>query len=245
MFESPLPDLSRRILTPEVMDRDDVNETDLRKSLGYLRWVNRFLGGTGPIVRQLAAWSKTWPTDRPIVILDVATGGADLPKSMVTWARRHGRSVRVIGIDRHEKTLQYARENVGDEPWITLLRSDALHLPLPPNSVDYAVSSLFLHHLNDVQVMTVLSAMDKVARRGLIWSDLLRRHRAVQWIRLLSLFANPVVKHDAPVSVLAGFRRDEVLAMRDRLELRHLRFREHFGHRFTLSGQRAGRISNL
>ena len=86
--------------------------------------------------------------------------------------------------------------------------------------------------------MTVLRIMDRLARRGIIWNDLQRDRRAHFWVKLLTRHSDPVVRHDGPVSILAGFTKLEVLDFRRRLELDHTRYRRHFGHRFTLAGER-------
>lgn len=237
--------LTQRILTPEIMDEDDVPVEKLRRSLGFIRWVNRRLGGTRAVMGHLRRWSKRWPRCETIRILDVATGSADIPLAIARWAARERRDVRIVAIDRHERTLALAREHLGAQPdagdvlpRITLLRADARYPPFAPNSFDYCVTSMFLHHLPDIEVLTVLRLMDRLATRGLIWNDLIRNRRAYLWCKLLTLFGDDIVRHDGPVSVLAGFKRHEVLDFRERLTLEHTRYFKHAFHRFTLAGER-------
>ncbi len=72
-------------------------------------------------------------------------------------------------------------------------------------------------------------------------NDLLRRRRAVLWIRLLTLFANRFAKFDGPLSVRRGFTLAEAESLANRAGLAWLKAREHFGHRFTLAGERPPR----
>jgi hypothetical protein len=72
-----------------------------------------------------------------------------------------------------------------------------------------------------------------------IAADLLRHRRAYAWISLFTLWANPMVRHDARVSVAQAFTRSEVLRMRDAAGLGYARYRRHFGHRFALAGEKA------
>ena len=81
--------------------------------------------------------------------------------------------------------------------------------------------------------------MNRVARRGIIAADLLRRRRAYAWITLFTLAANPMVKHDARVSVAQAFTKEEILALRDRAGARFAQYHEHFAHRFALAGEKA------
>ncbi len=233
-----MPQTIHRTLTPERMDRDDVPVDQLRRSLAFIRGVNRCLGGTRAVLCHLKRFSRVWSADQRIHILDIATGSADIPLAIVRWGRRAGHDMHVTALDRHESTLALAAEHVRGEDRIRLVRADALSPPFEPRSFDYVVSSMFLHHLDNDQVVQMLRTMDRLAARGVVWNDLTRAGRAYWWCRLLTLPSSAIVKHDGPVSVLAGFRRREVLAVANRLGLHHLRFRRHFAHRFTLAGQR-------
>jgi len=230
-------DMSQRVVRPEYMDRDDVRADSLRQSLSFIRKVNRCLGGTRSVIAHLRRFSRDWSPGGRITILDLATGSADIPLAIVRWSRGVGHDVRVTALDRHPLTLDAAAEHVRGEPRVTLLRADALRPPFEPGCFDYVVSSLFLHHLTNQQVEATLGLMRRLACRGVIWNDLLRHRRAAWWCRLLTFASNGIVKHDAAASVRAGFRRNEVESLRDRLHLRHLRYRRHFGHRFTLAGE--------
>ena len=80
--------------------------------------------------------------------------------------------------------------------------------------------------------------MRTVARRGIVAADLLRHARAYAWISLLTLMSNPVVRHDARVSVAQAFSKAEALQLRDRANLQFAQFYTHFGHRFVLAGEK-------
>jgi ubiquinone/menaquinone biosynthesis C-methylase UbiE len=147
-------------------------------------------------------------------------------------------NVRVTGLDRHAETARLAREQAHDNPGITIVRGDAMQLPFADGSFDYVITSMFLHHLDDADVVRVLREMDRVARRGIIAADLLRHRRAYAWITLFTLWANPMVRHDARVSVAQAFTKKEVLALRDRAGLNYTDYFRHFGHRFVLAGQK-------
>lgn len=226
------------------MDEDDVPREKLRRSLGFIRWVNRWLGGSKVVVRHLERWTAARNRSRPVRILDVATGSADIPIAIVRWAKRAGTDVHITAIDRHDTTLSLAQEHIAaslsneDAPCIELVQADALNLPFDANSFDYCITSMFLHHLSDIEILTVLAAMDRIAERGLIWNDLIRNRRAYTWCKLLTLFGDDIVKHDGPVSVLAGFSKREVLDIRDRLDLGYTAYHRHAFHRFTLAGER-------
>ncbi len=229
--------LSVRRREPEWMDRADADPRQLRHSLRFLRRINSLLGYTRSTIHHLERFSHRWRPDEKIRILDVGTGSADIPRAILRWGDARGFDLEIVGVDLHADTARAAAEEQ-DDPRLRIIRGDALRLPFDDASFDYAICGLFLHHLSDEEADRVLAAMGKVARRGIIVGDLLRRRRAYAWIRLLSLFANPMVRHDGPVSVAQAFTEREVLAMRDRAGVGFARFYHHFGHRFVLAGER-------
>ncbi|MEQ8850842.1 MAG: methyltransferase domain-containing protein [Phycisphaerales bacterium] len=231
----------QRRLTPEHMDHPDATREELAAALDFIRSVNRRLGGVRATLRPLQRWAERWPKDAPIRILDIGTGAADIPHAIVQWARANDRRVHVTAIDFHPTTLDLARELVGDDPDITLLQADALQLTdrFQPGDFDYAHAAMFLHHLPEIEVMTVLRVMDRLASRGVIWNDLIRSRLAWLGIRLLTLGRPAPVRHDARVSVDAGFTRAEVLDLARRVGLDYTRY--HAGmltQRFILAGEK-------
>lgn len=232
--------LNQRILVGELMDADDAPAQALARSFSFIQAVNQYLGGYRAILGHLKAWSRHWnrSTSEPIRILDIATGCADIPLAILRWADHAGVKVHITGVDRHAGALAIARKTVGSESRIELLQADALHLPFAPASFDYVITSMFLHHLPDEQVLTVLRAMQTLSTRGVIWNDLLRNRRAWLWIHLLTLGQPHIVRHDAVASVEAAFQQAEVLRLRDAAGLGYAKFHRHFGHRFTLAGEK-------
>jgi hypothetical protein len=229
--------LASRHREPEWMDRDDVDPRQLRRSLAFIRRINTLLGYTRATIFHLEQLSRRWRAGERIEIIDLATGSADVPRAILRWA--HGRfDVRIVGIDRHAATIAAAGEGIDDTRRLSLVQADALNVPFPDASFDYALTSMFLHHLSDDEAVGVLTEMGRLARRGVIAADLLRHRRAYAWVRALTLFANPIVRHDAAVSVAQAFTRDEVLVLRERAGLGYARYHRHFGHRFVLAGEK-------
>lgn len=237
-----------RTLIPELMDAPDAAREDLAGSLRFIRAINRHLGGAKALLSCLAGWSRDWPRDRPVTLLDVATGSADIPVAARKWALKRGFDLRILGVDAHETTLELAAEHVASQPpevreGVRLQRVDALRLAdaFEPGSFDYAHAGMFLHHLSDLEAMTVLAMMDRVAARGVVWNDLSRSALSRLGVRVLTLGAPPMVKHDARVSVGAGFTRDEAVDIAKRVGLDNPRYRSMFlAQRFVVCAERRG-----
>lgn len=220
------------------MDAPDVEPQTLDRSLRFIRRVNTLLGYTRSMLAHFKRFSAGWKPGQTISILDVATGSADIPRAIAGFARRNGFSVRIVGLDRHDVTAGIARRESEHEPAIRIVRGDAMSLPFDNAGFDYVITSMFAHHLDDADVVRVLREMNRVARRGIIWSDLLRHYRAYYWISAFTIFAGPMIRHDARVSVAQAFTKSEVLDLRDRAGVEYARYLRHFGHRFVLAGEK-------
>ena len=205
----------------ELLDVENPPLEEMERVAGYLAFVNRWLGGTRAVAWHLRRVSG------PITLLDVASGAADIPLAL---ARRFP-NARAVAFDLSGTMLSLARG-------LPRVRGDVRRLPFRDRSVDYVISTHFFHHLADEQIVVALREFHRIARRGIIVNDLLRRRRALVWITLFTLWANRYVKTDGPLSVRRGFTVPEVEALARRAGLDWLRVRVHFGHRFTLAGER-------
>jgi ubiquinone/menaquinone biosynthesis C-methylase UbiE len=221
------------------MDQPGADPVMLARSLRFIRTINAALGYTRATLRHLERFSRTWRKGETIRVIDFATGSGDVPRAVLSWGDARGFDVRVVGVDLHGETARTAARARPRDPRLSIVQADVLDLPFDDGSFDYALTSMFLHHLPDDDVVRVLTSMSRVARRGIIAADLIRNRRAYAWITLFTLLANPMLRHDARVSVRQGFTRGEILALRDHAGIGFARFYRHFGHRLVLAGQKA------
>lgn len=218
------------------MDDPNADPQILQDSLRFLEKVNRRVGYTRATLQHLQQFAKRWKPGQSIRIIDLATGSADIPRAILHWSRAAGFDIKIVGIDRHATTaLAAAAES---DPNLTIIQGDVLAMPFEPGSFDYAVTGLFLHHLDDDQAVQVLKIMDRLSTRGIIAADILRHRRLYWWIKLFTLFSNPMVRHDALVSVGQSYTREEVLTLREKAGLDYAKYYRHFGHRFVLAGEK-------
>jgi SAM-dependent methyltransferase len=230
-------DLSSRRREAEWMDAPDADPELLRKSLAYIRWVNTLFGYTRATLSHFRRFSLGWKPGEQIRILDVGTGSADIPRAILKWAKSREFDVRVVGVDLQAAVATEAAASNPDSR-LSVVRANALYLPFAEGSVDYAITSMFLHHLNDEAVVKVLREMSRVCSRGIVAADINRCRRAYGWISLFTLLANPMVRHDARVSVCQAFNHAEVMSLRDRAGITFASYYRHFGHRFILAGEK-------
>ena len=185
---------------------------DLSECLDDVARLNRLFGGRRVTLIHVRRLLRRVPRDRVATVLDVGTGGADVPRALVRWARRTGRPLRVYALDRDAATLAVGRRANAEYPEIVLLQADALALPLRSRSVDVVMSALTLHHLEPAAAVAGLAAMDGTARVGFVVNDLFRSRAAyaVVWLATRLLARNRMSRHDGPLSVLRAYTPREV-----------------------------------
>ena len=231
-------ELTQRSLEPELLDIERPAPDRLERFYRFLEFVNAFLGGTRAVRRTLEQFSKRWTKDQTFWILDVASGSADVPRALVCWARRRGYALKIVALDREEDTLEFARRRLKKYPEILLVQGRVETLPFREECFDYVISNLFFHHLQEEEVLQAIGRFDRLARRGVVINDLLRKQRLYWWTGLLSLFCEPLLRHDNLLSVRKAFTLSEIEALRRQAGLRYLHLHTTFGHRFVLAGEK-------
>jgi 2-polyprenyl-3-methyl-5-hydroxy-6-metoxy-1,4-benzoquinol methylase len=235
MFKT-LRSLARRQQQAEWLDDPNADPELIRKSLVYIRRINVLLRYTKATLSHLERMSQSWPVGKTIRILDVGTGSADIPLAILEWSRAHGFDVRVTGVDLQKSVIDTARKITDTN--LTLTVANALQLPFADGGFDYVITNMFLHHLDEIVVVNVFKEMNRVASRGVIAADIIRSRGAYLGIIALTLAANPMVRHDARISVRQAFTRDEILALRDRAGIGFACYYSHAGYRFVLAGEK-------
>lgn len=216
--------LPRAINARELLDAP-APPADLEESLRDVARLNRFFGGAWLVRAQVARVLEGVPADQPVTILDVGTGGADLPMALVRWARRTGRPIRVLALDTSSQILAVARKFAAGYPEIVFLLGDGLRLPVKSEAVHVALVSLTLHHLEPVEATALLSELSRTARLGFVVNDLMRSRLAYSLVWLTTrLFArNRMSRHDGPLSVLRAYTPAEILELTRRAGLSGVR----------------------
>jgi len=200
---------------------------------------NRYLGGNHVFFRYLQAWSRDWPKGQKITFLDVGTGDADIPISIVQWGRARGFDLRVTAIDSTPKIAEIARQNARSYPEIEVVEADFFSYAPGSETSDYVLCSLFLHHVPDDRLIQALKLCDHLARRGVIIHDLLRSPTCFYGIKALTaLFGNRIVRNDGPLSVRRAFLPEELEFLARRADIPYLFPRRHSSFRLSLAGQK-------
>lgn len=224
---------------PEIMDRRGNDPALLRADLRVLDQINRFLGGHRIALDHLDELLHAVPMSR-IRILDLATGGGDVPRAVAQWARERHVAVEITAVDANPEIIVIAREQSAAWPEIQIEQHDLLALPYAASSFDVVLCSLALHHFSESNVVAILRRIHDIARVGYIINDLRRNRVAIGLIKLMArtIIRNPIARFDAPASCERALSITELRAMATRAELRNFAIRRHRFFRMAIVGRK-------
>ncbi len=202
----------------EFLDRP-IPRADREAALGDIDRLNAWFGGYWLTRREIdrLAGGASHPT-----IVDVGGGRGDFARRLARAARRQGRRVRVIVVDRDAAVS-------GDDADVVAVRADATALPFREGAADVVTASLLLHHLEPDAAARCLGEMRAVARRGVVVNDLLRTRVSVALVWLATrLFArHRFARHDGPLSVRRAYAPDELRTLAEKAGIARLMVQRH------------------
>lgn len=184
----------------EILDDASVDAATRIRSIRDVTRSNRLFGGRAAAV---GAFSDAVSRSRPVTVLDVGTGLADIPEAIRSG---HG-SVTVIGLDEAADLLRDASGRLDHA-----VGGSARSLPFRDASIDVVICSQLLHHFSDQELGDIIAELNRVAKSLVIVADLRRSWVAAAgfWLASFPLRFHPVTRHDGVVSVFRGFTAAEL-----------------------------------
>lgn len=217
------------------MDEPTLNPEVHQQALRGLSAINGWSNSTGILWPPIKALAQRI-SNRPIRILDVATGAGDVIRRLYRRAQRGGVLLDLEARDISPVALEFAQEQAQREKVpIRFVPTDVLQEDLPAD-YDVVLSSLFLHHLTEEQAVLVLQKMKSATKHLLMINDLQRS--VVGWYvariatRLLS--RSHIVHVDGPRSVECAFTPHEAKELAEKAGLENVMVTRHFPWRFRL-----------
>src|SRR5579862_8097105 len=140
-----------RSLEPELLDTEIPPDRERGRIIGYLAFVNRWLGGTAATAEHLKQIQGR------ATVLDVAAGAADMCRDL----SRRFPHLNFVAFDLSNWMLSFAAG-------LPRIRGDVRYFPFLDRSVDYIITTHFFHHLRDDQIVEVLKEFGRVAKHGII-----------------------------------------------------------------------------
>jgi 2-polyprenyl-3-methyl-5-hydroxy-6-metoxy-1,4-benzoquinol methylase len=239
----PTSSLRERRLQAEIMDRPGLDPGEHHQALDGIARINLVSSSSlilWPPIRDLCRARRRSGDDRPVRVLDIATGGGDVPARLWRRAKRKGLAVEMAGCDVSPLAVEHARQTAARlKADVSFFPLDVLTEPIP-TGYDVVACSLFLHHLTEDQAVIVLQKMREAAGTLALVNDL-ARGRLGWWAALIGtrlLTRSAMVHFDGVVSVEGAFTPEEALAVARKAGWDGVVVERKFPFRFLLSWRR-------
>jgi SAM-dependent methyltransferase len=201
--------VARRSHEHELLDGASLDPEELRANLRELAMLNRLPGGTATSIEAIETLADGI---RDLRILDLGTGGGEMPIAFARHGRRGRAHWKVTAVDNHPSVMGLAERRLAHDPDVTPLLADCRFLPLEDGSVDIAHASLLLHHLEPQDAVAMLAEMCRVARIGVVINDLRRGPLAyaMTGFLVLGLARARYTRHDGLASARRAYSLHEL-----------------------------------
>lgn len=191
----------------ELLDAENIPRALLFQNLRELEIINKVLGGISISIKGL---KTTLNQSQKPVIADIGCGGGDALAAFAAYCRKHNISAKFVGIDLKSDCIDYAQTTCKGFPEIQFKIEDYRTAIAQNTEITHVHAALFCHHLSKNELLELISFCQK-QHVILIINDLERNPLAYWSIWFLTRLFNgsSLVKNDAPLSVLRGFKKRE------------------------------------
>ncbi len=188
-----------------------MKDAEALRGLERLNFVSTSAASLWTQIKPLTTKDQT----KSLRILDIATGGGDIPVSLFKTAMADGIKVEIVGSDLSQSSVKYATDYaLKKQAAVEFIQLDALQDDLPEN-FDVVMTNLFTHHLDPADVINLLNKMAGAAKQMVLVNDLVRSEisYALVWLGTRLLSRSPIVQYDGPVSVQGSYTGQELATM--------------------------------
>lgn len=197
----------RRVVQPELLDSLPAENPEATRSRTDLRRVNAWMGHR----RILARVMDSLPATKVRRIVELGAGDGTFALSLAEKLRQRWPKVEITLVDQQRLASSETLDRFSQLSWTArVVQSDVFEfLPHSP-SADLIFTNLFLHHFDTVRLRQLLH--DASAHCSFFTALEPRRRRIARLgCELLGLIGcNRITRHDARVSVRAGFVAQEL-----------------------------------
>ncbi|WP_417941171.1 methyltransferase domain-containing protein [Flavobacterium sp. RS13.1] len=207
----------------EIMDDFSLHGSELRAALDQIARINQLLGGNQVTLDGIKKIIKKIAISQTIVIADVGCGNGDMLRMLADYGSKNNLKFKLIGIDANSFTVNYAKTLSNDYSNIEYLCLDIFSEEFSTINYDIVLCTLTLHHFTNEQILNIITTFNNNAAIGIVINDLHRSKLAYRLFKLICIVFSlgKMSREDGLVSILRGFRKNELEAFSKKLNLKN------------------------
>jgi 2-polyprenyl-3-methyl-5-hydroxy-6-metoxy-1,4-benzoquinol methylase len=233
-----MPDkFSSRSTQSEMLDAPGIAQQLLFQNLRELDFINKTLGGHAITLNGIK--KLITDPDKTYHIVDIGCGGGDAMIYISRWAKRNNFKVKLTGVDMNHDCISFMKNACRNYNEIDGVVSDYRDYLKISQTVDIVHCSLFCHHLKDSELLELFDYLKQYPKVGFVINDLQRHRLAYYSIKFLTRLFNgsSLVKNDAPLSVLRGFKKNEIKALFEKTNVNSISIKWKWAFRYLIVGK--------
>lgn len=225
--------LNQRSFEKEQMDNLSLKGLKLERTLDGLSVINRLLGNTNGTLNAIKTILKD--NNEILTIVDLGCGGGDNLREISNWCTKNNRKIKLIGIDGNSNILDLANSKVGGS--IEYIQADILNKNFVLPECDILISSHFMYHFNDDDLVYFLNNCKSKVRKGIVFSELSRNSFAYILFKYLGFLLplSPIVKQDGLLAIRRSFRKNELNTIVNKSVFNNYTIRYKWAFRYLLT----------
>ena len=205
----------------ELMDDFSMKGELLRDTLDKLGSINKWLGGNRITINGIKQLLANRPKEKLFTIIDLGCGHGDILRLVADFGRKKGYNFKLIGVDANQDAVDYAKDLSINYSEISFRNEDIFSEKFQDLNFDIALTTLFLHHFKEDEIVGLLSKLTNKATIGMVVNDLQRSEIAYGLFKLLGIvISNDMIKQDGLTSILRAFKRKELEQISNKLNLK-------------------------
>lgn len=196
----------------EIMDDFALEGEILRDALDKIAKINQLLGGNKLTLQGVQSLMNKVSPNKEVTIVDIGCGNGDMLRALADYASNNNLNFKLIGIDANQFTINHAKELSKQYQNITYQCEDIFDDKFKDLKYDIVLCTLTLHHFKDAEIIKLVSVFNENASIGIVINDLQRSAVAYRLFQVLCFVfrLNKMSKEDGLVSILRGFKKDEL-----------------------------------
>lgn len=208
---------------PEIMDDFDLKGDVLIQTLDKIARINQLLGGNRLTIRGVEKMLEKERSSKLITIVDVGCGNGDMLRRLADLGIRNNWNLKLIGVDANAFTINYATGLSEKYSNISYRCEDIFDESFSETKYDIVLCTLTLHHFKNDDILELLMLFNKNSRLGFVVNDLHRNVVAYRLFQMLCLVfrMNGMARKDGLVSILRGFKKEELIAFSKKLSFKN------------------------
>jgi 2-polyprenyl-3-methyl-5-hydroxy-6-metoxy-1,4-benzoquinol methylase len=221
-----MPDLTSRSAQIEIMDDLEASGKIIDVTLSELETINLLLGGNYVTINGINKLLNGKQLSH-VSVADVGCGSGDILKLMRKYFNRKRISATLTGIDANPNIVAYARANTLAADNIQYEAVNIFSPEFKTRKFDILTGTLFFHHFSNEELIDFFRNLKSQLTIGFVINDIHRHWFAYHSIKVLTrIFSkSTMVKHDAPVSVMRAFRKNELQEILRQAGIQHYSLR--------------------